>query len=416
MRKCLPLNLLQPTRKKKRSLHETYETYLSVVKEVLGYLDGVKTRGQLHAKTYETLRGKHSAASQLIIEATSHAWSIRNRRRQRKGQRGSDGGGIERCVVRFDMRLFSFKATRRGNPVLTLRTSAERIALPLARDGSHRRLQEHLLQGWELTSIIMKRSLRLLAVLAKETPNPKFRINWLGVDVNSPRIGASAVGPGRGVIKQSYYGQDIASKQFSFEKKRALLQRHRDAASRGKAGLKLKRLSRKQRNYVRSEIWVIANQIVRQAEALGANIAIERLRHLRKHRGEWTAGSRRKVNRLPYGFIRHALSHVAEGRRVLLIEVDPRYTSQTCPRCGYTTKVNLKGYTTFKCQACGYEANRDRVASLNIALRAAQQQTTRLSRVDQFPVGNASVSRRIWQGEGLQQTASNSPELQAHKL
>ncbi|WXG44237.1 MAG: transposase [Promethearchaeati archaeon SRVP18_Atabeyarchaeia-1] len=400
MRKCLPLNLLKPTGKKRRILRKTYATYLGIVREALCSLGGAKSRAQLHNKTYTRLRAEHNIASQLVIEATSHAWSA--------GKTASRG--VEGCIVRFDSRLFSFRQTERGNPVLALRTSAERIGLPLCRDGAYQRLQAHLFQGWKLTSIIMKRSMRFLVVLSKEMPASQVRRNWLGVDVNSPRIATSTTGPDCSVLKQAYYGMEVATRQFNFEKRRAALQQLRDTSSRSKAGLKLKRLARSQRNYVRTSIWLVANQIVQQAEALGANIAIEKLSHLRKRRGEWSAASRRKVNRTPYGFLRHALRHVAERRGVLLVEVDPRYTSQMCPYCGYTSKANWVGYSYFKCRACGYEANRDRVASLNIALRAAQtQDTSRAHEMGQFPGGSASVSRRVWQGEGFERPRQTTP-------
>jgi IS605 OrfB family transposase len=143
---------------------------------------------------------------------------------------------------------------------------------------------------------------------------------------------------------------------------------------------------------VRTSIWAVANQIVQQAEALRANIAIEHLRHLRKTQGEWTARSRKKVNRIPYGFLRYALRHVAEKQQVRLVEVDPKYTSQMCPYCGYTGKANWVGYSYFKCPACGHEANRDRAASLNIALRAALTVYTQSDITSvQFPEGSASV-------------------------
>ncbi|WXG44785.1 MAG: transposase [Promethearchaeati archaeon SRVP18_Atabeyarchaeia-1] len=388
MRKCLPLKFLEPTEEKRRMLKQTYTTFLDIVKETLSCLGGAKSRAQLHSKTYRALRGRHHVASQLIIEATSYAWSARKTIR-----RGGSGSSLEKCVVRFDRRLFSFKETKRRNPVLVLRASNKRIGLPINRDGAHHRLQEHMTHGWQLTSIIMKKSLRLLAILSKGTPEPPVRANWIGVDVNSPRIATTTVGPGCGVLKQAYFGVRVATRQFNFEKRRAALHQFRETSSRSKAGLKLKRLGKRQRNYVRTSIWLIANLIVQQAETLGANIAVERLGHLGKRRGEWSAKSRRKVNRIPYGFLRHAVRHVAARQGVLLLDVDPRYTSQMCPYCGYTSKANWVGYSYFRCRACGFEANRDRAASLNIALRAAHTQDTSCTyKVGQFPAGSASVS------------------------
>jgi hypothetical protein len=51
--KCLPLNLLDPTRKKERLLRETYTTFFTIVQEALSHAGGVKSRAELHDETYE---------------------------------------------------------------------------------------------------------------------------------------------------------------------------------------------------------------------------------------------------------------------------------------------------------------------------------------------------------------------------
>ena len=49
-----------------------------------------------------------------------------------------------------------------------------------------------------------------------------------------------------------------------------------------------------------------------------------------------------------------------------LIEVNPAYTSQTCYECGTINKRSRLTQSEFKCVACGYQANADINASLNI--------------------------------------------------
>lgn len=53
------------------------------------------------------------------------------------------------------------------------------------------------------------------------------------------------------------------------------------------------------------------------------------------------------------------------GHKVLV--VDPRYTSQMCPKCGNTIKKNRDKKThTFCCTKCGYRSNDDRIAAMNL--------------------------------------------------
>lgn len=51
---------------------------------------------------------------------------------------------------------------------------------------------------------------------------------------------------------------------------------------------------------------------------------------------------------------------------VLVIAVNPRFTSQTCPKCGNTTDKNRKSQAVFICTTCGYQANADINAAQNI--------------------------------------------------
>ena len=60
------------------------------------------------------------------------------------------------------------------------------------------------------------------------------------------------------------------------------------------------------------------------------------------------------------------MSYKLEEKNKLLIMVNPKYTSQTCNKCGYKDKLNRKS-NDFKCRRCGYELHSDLNASLNIA-------------------------------------------------
>jgi putative transposase len=45
-------------------------------------------------------------------------------------------------------------------------------------------------------------------------------------------------------------------------------------------------------------------------------------------------------------------------------QVNPAYTSQTCPECGYLEKANRKG-DVFQCQKCGHRGDADQIAAQN---------------------------------------------------
>ena len=93
----------------------------------------------------------------------------------------------------------------------------------------------------------------------------------------------------------------------------------------------------------------------------GSIVVVEKLWGLRK---------RIKVTStyLPFMKFQAALNHYAPMKRIKVVQVNPAYTSQTCPRCQYLSPRN-RFQTTFKCQRCGYVANADYVGALNVALR-----------------------------------------------
>lgn len=49
-----------------------------------------------------------------------------------------------------------------------------------------------------------------------------------------------------------------------------------------------------------------------------------------------------------------------------IIEVDPKYTSQTCSKCDFKDSHSRRTQSEFVCTSCGYEANADQNAAVNI--------------------------------------------------
>jgi len=60
----------------------------------------------------------------------------------------------------------------------------------------------------------------------------------------------------------------------------------------------------------------------------------------------------------------------AESAGRVVIAVDPRYTSQTCRKCGHACKENRVSQSRFLCVQCGHEDNADVNAAKNILARA----------------------------------------------
>jgi len=71
---------------------------------------------------------------------------------------------------------------------------------------------------------------------------------------------------------------------------------------------------------------------------------------------------------LGYRRLEFWLDWQAEKHGVPVVVVEPKGTSTTCPRCRARMREN--GYRVLKCPGCGFEADRDTVAVLNIEKKA----------------------------------------------
>jgi transposase len=60
------------------------------------------------------------------------------------------------------------------------------------------------------------------------------------------------------------------------------------------------------------------------------------------------------------------LSRKKKGSNNRFKATNPKFTSQTCPKCGYISKENRLSQSKFVCQKCSYTNNADVVGALNI--------------------------------------------------
>jgi len=71
---------------------------------------------------------------------------------------------------------------------------------------------------------------------------------------------------------------------------------------------------------------------------------------------------------LGYRRLEYWIDWQAEKHGAPVIIIDPKGTSATCPKCG--SKLTENGYRVLRCTKCGFEADRDTIAVLNIEKRA----------------------------------------------
>jgi len=127
----------------------------------------------------------------------------------------------------------------------------------------------------------------------------------------------------------------------------------------------------KARNNVEDWAKKTAKRIVEEARERQYALAVEDLTGLKEAIRELPKEHRVKLMALAYRRLIKWIKWQAAKRGVLVIEVDPRGTSTTCPKCG--GKMKEVEYRRMKCTACGFEAGRDVVAILNIEKKAREK-------------------------------------------
>ena len=81
------------------------------------------------------------------------------------------------------------------------------------------------------------------------------------------------------------------------------------------------------------------------------------------------AGLNRAILRQGWGHIQNMLDYKAAKAGIRHIRIHPAGTSQTCNRCGIRDPKSRRSQAEFNCTGCGYPANADHNAAINIADR-----------------------------------------------
>jgi IS605 OrfB family transposase len=175
----------------------------------------------------------------------------------------------------------------------------------------------------------------------------------VGVDQNSVGAVATLADPQNG--KVLHLGFNPAKTKAVWRGQKANLQ------SLGKRRL-LHKIRNKQSRRTKYENHVVSKQIVDYAAKHRRCIVLEKLENVREGK------IRRYVEQSQWSFYQllRFILYKAALRGVMVIEVDPAYSSQECSRCHQLTKPNGK---KFVCGKCGHNDHRDANAAFSLAER-----------------------------------------------
>jgi IS605 OrfB family transposase len=252
--------------------------------------------------------------------------------------------------IDYDARIFSFIEWN-WTFGLTLLSGRVKIATALGER------QKSLLKGRKPTAAVLvkRRDGRyfLHVQLTNDAPEPIETEGTLGVDLGRRRVAVDS----DGTIHEA---TEVNRLRDHYLKVR------RSAQSKGTKGSKrlLKRLSGRERKHATHINHVISRRIVDKAKATGRAIILEDLTGIRERT---KVRKPRRYGQQSWSFfqLRQFIAYKAQDAGIPVILIDPRYTSQSCHRCG---ERGHRDALLFSCTTCG-DFDADVNAALNISAR-----------------------------------------------
>jgi putative transposase len=197
----------------------------------------------------------------------------------------------------------------------------------------------------------------LYATCEVPEPEPACPSGFLGVDLGIVNIATNSDG-------QRHAGSHLNRVRHRNQRLRAKLQRKGTKSAKRL----LKHRRRKERRFAADTNHVIAKRIVAEAERTGRGIALEDLQGIRG-RVRLRKSQRATLHSWAFHQLGRFIAYKAKRAGVVVVQVDPAFTSQACSACGHVDRDNRPDQARFCCRSCGFAGHADWNAARNIAIR-----------------------------------------------
>jgi putative transposase len=355
MRRTIRIEL-RPDPKQGDALLETLRQHTECFNAVCAYGWQRRERNgvRLHHATYYALRKQFpTLPSQLVIaarerarEALSNAFA-----RAKRGRKVSQPTS-RLCPIRYDARTYTLRV---ADGYVSLTSVTRRLKIPFTITPHARSILNQAI-GFDSADLIYRKG-RFWLHVAVTLPDVEFRPsgNVAGVDLGITRPAVCS--------NNRFFGErrwkEVERRYFRL--RRSLQRKGTRSAKRH-----LRKLAGKVNRFRRDCDHVLSRRIVDSVQP-GTVIVVEDLRHVRSRAKRRGKAARRRLHSWSFARLREFLTYKAEAKGCKVVAIDPRYTSQTCSRCGHVRRSNRRSQLRFVCRACGFELNADLNAARNIA-------------------------------------------------
>lgn len=351
---------LQPTPQQVSKIDETLQAFADgcnyANKQVK---EGLTNKRTIQTLVYNELRALFGLSANLAVRVCARVAANRKTAKLKK----KPVKGFAPTSADYDARIFDYREKDK-TVSLTLIGGRERIKFHAAN------YQLGKLTGKKPTSAQLCKhkdgGYYIHIQVDNETPDPSSSDKVIGVDFGRREIAHTST-------NKAWSGEQIKKVRDHFAKIRASIQQK---ASQGTRSTRrscrrlLKRLAGRERRY---QTWLnhcISAQIINEALALNATVAIEDLTGIRERTNQQPRNKieRRRSNSWAFHQLRSFLEYKGIRDGVRVVKVNPAYTSQTCHQCLH---IGLRSDKRFKCGNCGWHGDADFNGSLLISILGA---------------------------------------------
>ena len=373
-------------------------------------------QAQLQEQLYEELRDRFGLKSQMACS------SIRTVIAKYKTILSEEHKWIQPKFKKPQLDLVWNRDYSLVQGVFSVNTLDGRIKAPFDIKGMEQYFDKDKFKFGTARLVCSKRKYYLHIPVTSEVPDCETAeiCNVVGIDRGINFIAVSYDSKG----KSSFFdGGKVKHKRAHYKELRTELQKRGTASARRR----LKKIGQRENRWMNDVNHCVSKALV-TSNPSKTLFVLENLKGIR--------GATEKVRRKnryvsvswSYYDLEQKLKYKAQRNSCLVINVDPRYTSQCCPKCGHIEKSNRdKKLHCFCCKNCGYRSNDDRIGAMNLfnlGLQWIKEKTENIEGIS-LNVGVQSITPRCDDSQssiGKKRSRTSkvrsraTGQLQAHRL
>ncbi|ERI09421.1 RNA-guided endonuclease InsQ/TnpB family protein [Aneurinibacillus aneurinilyticus] len=347
---------INPTSEQIEWLKSTLDAYRTGCNYVSSLVFETKQLAQakVHKMTYGTLRSVYFLRSQMAQSVMKTVIA----RYQSLKSNGHDWTKVMFKKPEYDLVWNRDYSLTQG--LFSINTLRGRVKVPFETKG----MEQYFDGTWSFGTAKLVNKYRkffLHIPMTKKIPEAsEYTINQVvGIDMGMNFVAVSYDSQGKSLF---FNGRSIKDKRSNYKHMRKQLQQVGTASARRK----LKRIGERENRWMSDINHQVSKALV---ERYGANtlFVVEDLMGVRQAIERVKIKDRYETVSWAFYQLRQMIEYKALMAGSKVIAVSPRYTSQTCPKCGHTEKANRNRKNhTFCCKTCEYKSNDDRIGAMNL--------------------------------------------------